>query len=264
MSVFVICEAGVNHNGNLETALKLVDVAKKAGADAVKFQAFNAARLKRPEIKHLELSEPQLRDIAAYAKAAEIEFMCTAFDPDWLVYVDKFVKRHKIASGCLENWPLLDSAKLTGKPIILSTGMSDVNRIGRAFTRIQEQHVSDWIGKHAILHCVSAYPCPTEAANLKAMDTLIWQWGDKATIGYSDHTLGITVPIAAVGRGAQIIEKHLTLDRSAEGPDHKASIEPEEFRVMVSAIRTVEAALGDGIKGCQPCEEPTARIWYGS
>ena len=250
MSVFVIAEAGVNHCGRLITAFKLCDAAKACGADAVKFQHFSSQTLWGDgRIAHLELRDAEVAVIAKHCASIGIEFMCTPFGVREVGVIAPLVKRIKVASGCLERWDLLDAVAATGLPVILSTGMADESRVEMAMDRL------DW-SKTTVLHCTSAYPCPIDQVNLRAMDRYLPRGG------LSDHTQGITIAIAAAGRGAAVIEKHLTLDSRAEGPDHKASIEPQEFRVMVSAIRTVEAALGDGVKRAQPAEEETRRQWY--
>ena len=163
------------------------------------------------------------------------------------------VKRWKIASGCLTNWPLLAAVRATGLPVILSTGMADMDRIQTAL---------DTLGTATLLHCTSAYPCPTKEVNLSAMDALRTRWGASCPVGYSDHTQGIVIALAAVARGAAVLEKHLTLDRAQEGPDHKTSIEPKEFRIMVEAIRMIEQAIGRPEKRLQASEAATAKAWY--
>lgn len=252
---FVIAEAGCNHNGSFALALQLVDAAKRANADAVKFQLFSAEKLGRPEIKWLELNFAQMKDIAAYCKANEIEFMCTPFDVRSLDHlVSLKVKRLKISSGCLTHHDLLYAAYQTGLPVILSTGMSSLKEV---------RHALDHLASNVtLLHCTSAYPCPIEAVNLKAMDAL--RDAFDLPVGYSDHTPGITVAMAAVARGAVVLEKHLTLSREMDGPDHKASIEPDEFRTLVTAIRTVEESLGHGVKVPQACELELKRVWHGN
>ena len=247
---FIIAEAGVNHGGNFGTALKLVDAAKSTGADAVKFQLFDSRKLWGDDrIKHLELTQPQMRDVAAYAKSAGIEFMCTPFGVEEVEFLKPLVKRMKIASGCLTRLELLNA--VAGMRLVLSTGMSTLDEIEDAL---------DVIGSDiTLLHCTSSYPCRLEDVNLRAMNHLKDEFG--LPVGYSDHTNGITTAISAAARGADIIEKHLTLDRNAEGPDHKASITPDMFKAMVAAIREVETALGDGIKRVMPCEEPLRKLW---
>jgi len=254
LSIFVIAEAGINHDGKFGEALKLVNAAKRAGADAVKFQLFSSFRLWGDDrIKHLELSEVQMKDIAAYCKSAGIEFMCTPFGVSEIEFLAPLVKRMKIASGCLHRRELLHAVELTRLPAILSTGMSTIAEVSAALDDLQDCE------NLTLLHCTSAYPCPLTDVNLLAMDTLGAHF--KCDIGYSDHTEGSVIAIATAARGATVIEKHLTLDRNAEGPDHKASIEPHEFRAMVKAIREVEAALGDGVKRVQESELELRKAW---
>lgn len=255
---FVIAEAGVNHCGEFPLALKLVDAAVQARADAVKFQLFDADKLqpeRRDMLKRLELTREQMRTVAAYARSLGIEFMCTPFDVDSLEYLASLrVQRLKISSGCLTNNDLLYAAYQTGLPVILSTGMSSLSEVRRALEMLASNVT--------LLHCTSAYPCPIEAVNLKAMDVLRAEFD--LPVGYSDHTQGITVALAAVAMGAVVIEKHLTLNRNMEGPDHKSSIEPSEFRTMVSAIRTVEEAMGQAVKLPQACELELKSMWHGN
>ena len=248
---FIICEAGVNHGGDFGTALQLARHAKQSGADAVKFQHFSAAALKRTELAPLELSIKQHRELAMYCQAIGIEYMCTPFGVPELDAIAPLVKRIKIASGCLRNHDLLYAAYQTGLPVILSTGMSTLAEVKAALGTLA--------ANVTLLHCTSAYPCPLEDVNLNAMTVLRSEFG--RPVGYSDHTTGITVAIAAAAKGAAVIENHLTLDRSASGPDHKSSIEPDEFRVMVNAIRDVEKALGDGRKRLMPSEEKVRALW---
>lgn len=251
---FLIAEAGVNHNGSFERALKLADAAKWAGADAVKYQLFSSRKLWGDDrITYLELSREQMKTIAAYCRSMGLEFMCTAFDVDSLDYlVSLKIERIKIASGCLTNYDLLYAAYQTGLPVILSTGMSNKEEIGKA--------IGTLASNVTLLHCTSSYPCRLEDVHLKAMDDLK-VYG--RPVGYSDHTSGITVPIAAVARGAVCIEKHLTMDRNDEGPDHQSSITPKEFRAMRMAITEVEASLGEAEKRIQPCEVPLRKAWRG-
>ena len=252
-NILVVAEAGINHGGNLDTAKRLVDAAKDAGADCVKFQFFSSRKLWGDErIKHLELRFSEFVLLHRYCESVGIEFMCTPFGVEEVILLRQFVKRWKIASGCLTRRPILEAVRDTGLPIILSTGMATLQEIATA-----EQVL--WDGDLTLLHCTSAYPCPIDQVNLRAMLELRDTF--RTPVGYSDHTLGITVPIAAAAIGASVIEKHLTLDRTATGPDHLTSIEPNDFRVMVSAIRTVEQALGDGIKRVQKSEEPLRRLW---
>jgi N-acetylneuraminate synthase len=292
-NVFIIAEAGVNHNGSLDMALQLIDVATDAGANAVKFQTFIGEKLvsryaskaeyqtrntgtaesQLEMIKKLELSEEQHMVLLEYCRNRSIEFMSTPFDLDSVDFLANVinVSRLKIPSGEITNGLILLKFAQTGKPIILSTGMSTLDEVEMAlgvlafgfinsrekpsmgaFTEAYSSSEGQAFlkDKVSLLHCTTEYPAPFEEVNLKAMDTL----RDKFSlpVGYSDHTIGIAVPIAAVARGAVIIEKHFTLDRNLPGPDHKASLEPGELKQMVSSIRQIELALGNGVK------QPTA------
>lgn len=247
---FIIAEAGVNHQGDLRTAEHLIVAAKRAGADAVKFQLFSAEKLGRPELKELELSYDDMAGLRLYAERLGIEFMCTPFDVEAVKFLAPLVKRMKISSGCMTRQDILQSVYDTNLPVILSTGMATHEEALWAARFFIPRTIT-------LLHCTSAYPCPLDEVNLKAMQKLWWPYG------YSDHTEGITVPIAAAAMGASVIEKHLTLDRNMKGPDHKASAEPSTFAAMVSGIRQVEKALGDGVKVPQKSEEETMRIWRG-
>ena len=249
MSTFLIAEAGINHNGKLDQAYRLIDAAKASNADAVKFQLFDSRKLWGDDrIKHLELRYDQMVLLYGYCENIGIEFMCTPFGVAELTFLAPMLKRVKIASGCLTNKALLEAANATGLPVLLSTGMSTRDEIWRAIGNLDDVALT-------LLHCTSSYPCRLEDVNLLAM-----KWSE-VPYGYSDHTTSITVPIAAVALGATVIEKHFTLDRNAEGPDHKASITPKEFRAMHMAIVEVEAALGDGFKRVMPCEEELRRLW---
>lgn len=263
----VIAEAGVNHNGSIKTAIELVDKAVLAHADVIKFQTFIAEELttKNAEkaeyqknnigsestqlemLKKLELSKDEFVLLKNYCKKMGIEFLSTAFDfksIDFLVTLDMI--RWKIPSGEITNLPYLIKIANLKQPVILSTGMSTLEEIDTAVSILRNNGVTDL----TILHCTTEYPTPFEDVNLNAMHTIKEKFGVK--IGYSDHTTGIEVPIAAVALGATVIEKHFTLDRNMEGPDHKASLEPHELKALVDAIRNIEKALGDGIK--QPTE----------
>ena len=269
---FVIAEAGVNHNGDVATAYLLADAAKEAGANAVKFQHFDSQSLWGDDrILKLQLSDAEMATVAWHCQKIGIEFMCTPFGAREVEFLKPLVKRWKVASGCLGRKNLLRAIGETKLPVILSTGMSEIKDISTALNHL------GFCPDHpdfTLLHCTSAYPCPISEVNLKAMDTLNWQWGRHSEhhgksglvckVGYSDHTPGITIAIAAVARGAEVIEKHLTLDRNQDGPDHKTSIEPKEFKVMVNAIRMVEEALGDGVKKVQPSEVPLKAAWHGN
>ncbi len=272
-AVFVIAEAGVNHNGDPALAADLVVAAKQAGADAVKFQSFDPDALVsagaetaayQKQATGSDDQQAMLRglvlDVAAhealFAQCAElgIEFISTPFDAgsaDMLVRLG--VKRLKVGSGDVTNIPLLRHLATFGLPVILSTGMADLAEIDRAIAALAP--LKDRI---SLLHCVSAYPTPLADANLLAIRTLEACYA--LPIGYSDHTLGIHAAPAAVALGARIIEKHLTLDRGLPGPDHAASLEPEEFAEMVTAIRAVGTALGDGVKAPRGSELDTRRV----
>jgi len=260
---FIIAEAGVNHNGNIHLAKKLIDVAKDAGADAVKFQTFNTEKLvtrnakkagyqraltNKSEsqfqmLKKLELPPDAFDELFDYARKKKILFLSTPDDEDSVDLLVKIgVAAFKISSPEITNLPFLSYIAAKGKPVILSTGMSDLAEIKDALRVIRAEGLKQVV----LLHCVSAYPAKIEDMNLRAMDTLRNTF--KLPIGLSDHTLGLTAPIAAVAMGACIIEKHFTLDKSLPGPDHKASLEPRELTKMVEAIREIESALGDGIK----------------
>jgi len=276
---FIIAEAGVNHNGSVKLAEKLIDVAAEAGADAVKFQTFKAEKVvskyaQKAEyqkqttdalesqldmIRRLELDENSHRRLFAYCHAKKIIFLSTPFDLESVDFLnDLGLEIFKIPSGEITNLPYLRKIGSLKKEIILSTGMADLGEIEEALDVLVSSGTS--IDKITVLHCNTAYPTPMEDVNLKAMRTIAQAFGVR--VGYSDHTLGIEVPIAAVAMGASVIEKHFTLDKNMEGPDHKASLEPAELKEMVKAIRNIEKALGDGIKKPTPSElknKPIAR-----
>lgn len=252
--IFVIAEIGVNHNGDLADATQLCREAKKAGADAVKFQCFSSQKLWGDDrIAHLELSYDILSRMAVYCENLDIEFLCTPFDVDAVRFLNPLVKRMKIASGCLNRWDILDAIdpKL---PVILSTGMSRWDEIAETVNRIDNPMT--------LLHCTSTYPCPPEEVNLLAMDELRAEFG--LPVGFSDHTGDGVCAIAAAALGATVIEKHLTLSREQPGPDHKSSIDPMTFFMMVQSIRTVEKALGDGVKRVMPGEQALRKLWRSS
>ncbi len=270
-NVFIIAEAGVNHNGSLELARKLVDAAVGAGADAVKFQTFKADKLvsrnaQKAEyqkqttaadesqyemIKKLELDENAHRELIHYCNEKQIMFLSTPFDHDSIDMLSNFgMPIFKIPSGEITNLPYLRHIARLGKEVILSTGMADLGEIEDALDVLMQTGVPK--EKITVLHATTEYPCPIEEVNLRAMQIIRAAFGVK--VGYSDHTQGIEVPIAAVAMGACIIEKHFTLDRAMEGPDHKTSLKPEELKAMVAAIRNIELALGDGIKRLTPSE----------
>ena len=264
-NVLIIAEVGVNHNGNLQTALKLIEEAKKAGADIVKFQTFNSSELasekaqlvdyqktnlnniknQKDMLSQLELSEEEINKIILKCEDIDIEYLTTAFDNKSLEKISKLnLKRFKIPSGEITNLPYLRRISSFKKPIILSTGMSFLSEVSWALDRIIETGISK--DQITILHCTSEYPCPFNNVNLKAIKTLSKAF--KMNVGYSDHTLGIEVSVAAVAMGAKVIEKHLTLNKNMSGPDHKASVEPDEFQKMVESIRNIEKSLGNGEK----------------
>ncbi len=271
---FIIAEAGVNHNGRLDLAKKLVDAAVRAGADAVKFQAFKAERLasllapkatyqmkttgkkgsQLEMLRKLELSARQHTILSEYCKSRKIVFLSSPFDEQSADELELLkLPLFKIPSGEITNIPFLIHVARKGKPIILSTGMADLREVANAVRTIRKSG-SD---KIALLQCVSNYPADPRDVNLKAMDTM--QKKFRVPVGFSDHTEGIEIAAAAVARGASIIEKHFTLDRTMAGPDHRASLEPNELAALVRAIRNVEHALGSGVKEPAESEADTAR-----
>ncbi len=296
MSTYVIAEAGVNHNGSMDLARDLIEVAAEAGVDAIKFQTFRSEELVTGDapkadyqaettdaeesqaemLRRLELSPEQHHTIAEHCNEYDLQFLSTPFDAQSARFlVDEFdVPRVKIGSGELTNGPLLLNIARLGRPVILSTGMGTLGEVEQALSVLAYGYVADGDrptfedlerafasteGQNAldrnvtVLHCVTEYPAPIEAANLRAMNTL--REAFDLPVGLSDHTEGIAVPIAAVARGATLIEKHFTLDRSLSGPDHEASLEPDELRDMVQGIRDAEGALGTARKA------PTDREW---
>lgn len=279
-SVFIIAEAGVNHNGSLDRAKKMVEVAAGAGADAIKFQTFRADTLVTRDarkaayqqkttgpgetqfemLKKLELSVESHQALIAHCRLNRIEFLSTPFDLTTIdLLVQMGVNKWKIPSGEITNLPYLRKIAALGQEIILSTGMADMGEIHDAIDVFTSFGVSP--GSITVLHCNTEYPTPVQDVNLRAMDTIKSAFPG-IYVGYSDHTLGIEVPVAAVAMGATIIEKHFTLDRTLPGPDHRASLEPDELTAMVKAIRNIEAALGNGIKKPTPSElknRPIAR-----
>lgn len=297
MPVLIIAEAGVNHNGEKDKAYALIDAAAAAGADAVKFQTFDAVRLaamsapkaeyqKRTTdstesqfdmLKRLELPESWHFELKQYAESKGITFISTAFDLKSLEFLEKLeLSFYKVPSGEITNAPLLRAFARTGKDVILSTGMATLGEVEQALAILSWGYLHDeepnsfsevwqhWSDEKAekvvrdkvsLLHCTSQYPTPMAEVNLKAMDTLAAAFG--LPVGYSDHTEGLLIPVAAVSRGAEVIEKHFTLDRTLPGPDHRASLEPSELKEMVRQIRTVEMALGSGRKKPQYSEWDT-------
>lgn len=273
--VFIIAEAGVNHNGDWEIAKQLVDAAVEAGADAVKFQTFKAEKLvcKNAEkadyqkettdkaesqfemLKKLELTEDMHQMLLEYCKEKGILFLSTPFDVDSVDYlIGMGMEIMKIPSGEITNYPYLRKVAQTGKRVILSTGMSNLQEVKAAVAVLKEYGSKDI----AVLHCNTEYPTPFTDVNLKAMITLRDEL--EIEVGYSDHTPGIEIPIAAVAMGAEIIEKHFTLAKTMEGPDHKASLEPDELKAMIAAIRNVEAALGNEEKQPSSSEQKNTAI----
>jgi N-acetylneuraminate synthase len=272
---FIIAEAGVNHNGSLDLALRLVDAAKASGADAVKFQTFRADLLatrsarKAPYqerttanaesqfemLQRLELDAAAHQCLIDHCRQIGIQFLSSPFDTksaDLLAAMD--VPLYKVPSGEITNLPFLQHLAGKGRPLILSTGMSTLGEVEEAVHVLQASGATQL----TLLHCVTEYPAPYAEVNLRAMQTLKAAFG--LPVGYSDHTPGIDIAIAAVALGAEVIEKHFTLDRSLPGPDHAASLEPVELRQMVLSIRHVEVALGTGIKAPAPCELPNLPI----
>ncbi len=272
---FVIAEAGVNHNGDPELALQLVDAAVRTGADAVKFQTFKADRVVTPTapkaeyqkrttdaaesqldmIRGLELSVETHRGLIARCNEKHILFLSSPFDEESAdLLADLEVAAFKIPSGEITNLPLVAHVARRGKPMIVSTGMAYLSEVETAVRAIEEAGNKQYV----LLQCVSNYPADERDINLKVMETMSAAFG--VPVGYSDHTLGIAVPLAAVALGACVIEKHLTLDCNLPGPDHRASVEPDEFAAMVRGIRTVEAALGHGRKEPAESEKSTAAM----
>jgi N,N'-diacetyllegionaminate synthase len=269
METYIIAEAGVNHNGDFATACRLVDAAKAAGANCVKFQTFRAEELVSVHaeqaayqrasmtgtstqleiLKSLELTESDFKNLQAYCAKIGINFLSTPFDLESIAFLDTLgVPFWKIPSGEVTNLPYLLAIAKTKKPVVMSTGMCGLDEIRTTVKILTDNGTPDII----LLQCNTEYPTPYEDVNLRAIQTLQKEFGLK--VGYSDHTPGIEIPIAAAAMGAVIIEKHFTLDRTKKGPDHKASIEPEELMAMVRGIRNVERALGDGVKSVRASE----------
>lgn len=261
----IIAEAGVNHNGDIELAKRLIEVAADAGADIVKFQTFNAellvtksaakanyqiastdpAESQYEMLRRLELSPMMHETLMAHCVKCNIEFMSTAFDEQSVDLLCGFgLSRYKIPSGEITNLPYLRHIAKVAKEVIISTGMATLDEVGAAIDVFESNGVP--LESITVLHCTSEYPAPFSEVNLRAMQTIGDTFGVR--IGYSDHTEGIEIPIAAVALGANIIEKHFTLDKSMPGPDHQASLEPAELKYMVKALRNIEMALGDGVK----------------
>jgi N-acetylneuraminate synthase/N,N'-diacetyllegionaminate synthase len=273
--VYIIAEAGVNHNGRMDMAMRLIDVAVEAGADAVKFQTFRLdsvvsgntplAEYQKTNtgqsgsmadmLKELELSYAQFETLANYARNSGITFLSTAFDVQSAAFLDKLrVPVFKIPSGELTNPDLVRAVARYGRPTIVSTGMADLGEVERALGWITGEGCNDIV----LLHCVSDYPTDPADANLAAMDTMRAAFG--LPVGWSDHTLGDTITIAAVARGACLVEKHFTLDNNLRGPDHRASLDPVGLKRMVQNIRLTETAIGNGRKAPTPRERKVAEV----
>ena len=271
--VFIIAEAGCNHNGDSGLAKRLVDVAAEAGADAVKFQTFIADELVTHQaekadyqkintgnenetqcamLKKLELSFDNFKTLKVYCESKDIVFLSTPFDSRSVDFLDELeIPAFKIASGEITNIPFLSYIACKKKPVILSTGMSTLEEVEKAEEALRQTHSAELV----LLHCTSEYPAPPEDVNLRAMDTLYHRF--KVPVGLSDHTLGSAIALAAVALGASVIEKHVTLDRSLPGPDHRTSLEPHELKALIKDIRSIEKALGNGEKKPSPTEVKT-------
>lgn len=268
---FIIAEAGVNHNGSIDRAIQMVDAAVEAGADAVKFQTFKAEKMitvNSPKadyqmettdsdetqlemVKKLELDEAAHVKLYKYCQGKNTQFLSTPFDLESIDLLNRMgLEIFKIPSGEITNLPYLRKLGALDKRLILSTGMADLGEIEHALNVLTDSGTP--LENITVLHCNTEYPTPVEDVNLRAMKTIGHAFG--VAVGYSDHTLGIEVAVAAVALGAAVIEKHFTLDRNLPGPDHKASLEPDELKAMVQAIHYIEKALGDGIKRPSPSE----------
>lgn len=275
MKTYVIAEAGVNHNGSIQLAKQLIEAARKAGADAIKFQSFKAERLvtqtaEKAEyqkghspshetqfemIRKLELSEEGHQALIEHSRKLDIDFLSSPFDEQSADFLDRYgVRQFKIPSGEITNHPFLLHVARKMKRMILSTGMSTLAEVDKALDIVYSTGNRDVV----LLHCVTEYPAPVDQINLSAMLTM--KHAFKVPIGYSDHTMGNEITIAAVALGAEVIEKHFTIDKNLEGPDHKASLEPEELKRMILSIRNVEKALGDGIKKPAFCELENLKV----
>lgn len=277
MHTYIIAEAGVNHNGQLDLALKLCDAAKEAGVDCVKFQTWQTEKIvtRKAEkatyqsentndaeesqfdmLKKLELSYEDFRLVQEHCNKIGIDFLSTPDEEYSLAFLmnELHLPLIKIGSGEVTNIPYLRQMASYHKPIILSTGMATLAQVAMAYDTL----IAAGAPSVSLLHCTTNYPCPKNEVNLRAMQTM--KEGFKCPVGYSDHTMGTEIPIAAVAMGAEIIEKHFTLDRNMDGPDHKASLEPHELKYMVDCIRNIEVALGDGIKRPNPSEVEISKV----
>lgn len=273
--VCIIAEAGVNHNGDFYLAKKMVDVAKEAGVDYIKFQTFVPEKLvskfaekaeyqkKTTEakesqlqmLKKLTLTNENFIDIKKYCIEKDIGFISTPFDLESIDFLEQFdMDLWKIPSGEITNLPYLEAIAKTKRKVIMSTGMCNITEIENAVSILDKYNVPEII----VLHCNTQYPTPYEHVNLRAMNTIKEKTGKE--VGYSDHTQGVEISIAAVALGATVIEKHFTLDKNMEGPDHKASLNPRELKTMVSSIRNLEMAMGSGIKEPSPSEQANLLI----
>ena len=274
MGVYIIAEAGVNHNGSFELACKLVDAAKDAGVDCIKFQTFKASMLVSHNaqkadyqkdttgegsqvdmLEKLELSYDEFLALKDYCDKVGICFLSTPFDFDSIEFLNSVdMPFWKVPSGEVTNYPYLVALAKTRKPVVMSTGMCEMDEIQAAINVLQENGAKEI----KLLHCNTEYPTPFEDVNLRAMATMREAFG--LEVGYSDHTKGIEVPVAAVALGATVIEKHFTLNRNMKGPDHKASLEPDELAKMVSSIKNIERALGNGEKTPSPSEKKNIMV----
>jgi N,N'-diacetyllegionaminate synthase len=275
----IIAEAGVNHNGSMDMARQLVDIAVEAGADYVKFQTFKADKIaskfatkaayqqqttdagesQLQMLRKLELTEADHLELIAYCRQRNIQFLSTPFDMDSIDLLRQLdIRLGKIPSGEITNLPYLRKMAVNFSQLVLSTGMADMGEIGAALDVITAEGFDK--EKITVLHCNTEYPTPFEDVNLRAMESIARKFN--VQVGYSDHTAGIEVPVAAVALGAVLIEKHFTIDRGLEGPDHKASLEPQELKQMIQSIRNIEKALGAAVKQPSPSEiknKPIAR-----
>jgi N,N'-diacetyllegionaminate synthase len=277
VKTLIIAEVGVNHNGDMSLAKKLIEIAASAGADLVKFQSFSADRLvtfsaskakyqlsteyveetQHEMLRKLELTESMHYELLAHCKSHGIGFFSTGFDTQSIdLLIELGQNKFKIPSGELTNYPFLQYIGKLNREVILSTGMSNFDEIGAALEVLESAGTPR--SKITVLHCTTAYPVPIPEVNLLAMKKI--QEKFEVRVGYSDHTLGIEIPLAAVALGAQVIEKHFTIDRTLSGPDHKASLEPHELATMIQGIRRIELALGDGEKKLMPCEASNIEI----
>ncbi|MDO5150964.1 MAG: N-acetylneuraminate synthase [Oscillospiraceae bacterium] len=273
--VCIIAEAGVNHNGSFDLAVKMVDAAKTAGVDYVKFQTFVPEKLvskyaEKAEyqkqttgeeesqlsmLRKLSLTQSDFVKLKEYCDTQQIGFISTPFDFESLDFLETLdMDFWKVPSGEITNLPYLEKIAMTGRKVVMSTGMCDIDEINAAIDVLEKNGTKDIV----LLHCNTQYPTPFSDVNLSAMNTIKEKTGK--SVGYSDHTLGIEVPIAAVALGATVIEKHFTLNKNMEGPDHRASLNPDELKSMVNAIRNIENSIGDGIKATSDSEKANKSV----